>query len=126
MLDVHAALAEAGLVPAEMPKSFTYNKVREILSGLEGAAPDALAGAIGAAQRLKVRGPLAAAIFIKHHLSGAHDVEVDRIEENEEQGTQYGVLVYAEGELPLSIECLPAGTGAGSRLHYEPSKEAYS
>lgn len=125
MLDAHAALAEAGLVPAAMPKSYTYNKVREILSQLEGADQTAFAGAIGAVRRLKVRGPLAVAIFIKHHLAGAHEVEVDRIEENEEQGTQYGVLVYPEGELPVSMEYLPEGARAGVRLHYEPSEEAY-
>jgi hypothetical protein len=51
---------------------------------------------------LEVHGALTVAIFIKHHLGGAHEVEVDRVEASEE-GEVFAVLVYPEGELPLKM-----------------------
>jgi hypothetical protein len=76
------------------------------------------------AQRLEIRGPLAALIFIKHHLDGAHEVEVDRIAESAE-GARYAVLIYTEGELPVPLECVPRNIEAGSRLRYDPNSALY-
>lgn len=108
-----------------MPENFTYRKVRGILDGLEGFETDELRAAIEAATRLKIRGPLASVIFIKQHLAGAHEVEVDRVDEGEE-GASLAVLVYTEGEVPVPVEQLPQNVSAGSLLRYEPSAGQYS
>lgn len=126
MLGTHAALVQAGLLPEEMPANYTYKKVRKILSELDAADATELSRAVEAASRLGVSGPLAVVIFIKHHLGGAHEAEIDRIEENEEQGIKYGVLVYPEGELPIKSEYLPENIQPGSRVRYEPSQAAYT
>lgn len=116
---VEDALVEAGLLPRQRPQSYTFRKMREVLAELEGVSAEQLSGAVAAAWRLEVRGPLAVAIFIKHHLRGAHEAEVDRITESEDR-TSFGVLVYPEGELPIKTIHLPAGTKAGSHLRYDP------
>jgi hypothetical protein len=113
------------LLPEVMPDNFTFNKVREILCKLVSAEQGKLLEAIEAAGRLKIRGPLAIVIFIKHHLEGSHEVEIDRLEESEE-GTRFAVLVYPEGELPIQSECLPQNTDAGIRLSYDPAEGRYS
>ncbi|MCA1593788.1 MAG: hypothetical protein LC754_14290 [Acidobacteria bacterium] len=118
-------LTGAGLLPREMPDNYTFNKVREILSTLESSGGEALRGAVTAASRLEVRGPLAATIFVKHHLAGAHEVEVDRLSESEE-GVRYAVLVYTEGELPIKTNFLPEDVREGSRLSYDPSTGRYT
>ena len=112
-------LAEAGVLPREMPRNFTYDKVREVLTQLEGAEPVQMREAIAHARRLEINSPLAAVIFIRHHIAGAHEVEVDRLEENEEDGTRYAVLVYPQGEVPIKVENLPEEVGVGSRLQYQ-------
>jgi hypothetical protein len=111
-------------LPAELPDNFTFNKVREILEGLETVEEDRLSEALAAALRLRIKGPLAILIFLKHHLAGAHEVEIDRLEEGE-SGAQYGVLIYPEGELPISVEFLPTHADAGAAVHYDPSQEQY-
>jgi len=115
-------LAEAGVLPREMPHNFTYDKVREVLTQIEVAEPVQMREAIAGARRLEINNPLAAVIFIRHHTAGAHEAEIDRLEENEEDGTRYAVLIYPEGEVPIKVEHLPEGIGVGSRLHYEPSE----
>lgn len=117
-------LVEAGLLPEAMPNNVTFNKVRAILSKLENTDPEKLRVAIGAATGLKIRGPLASMIFIKHCLSGAHAVEIDRIAESEE-GKRFAVLVYPEGEVPIEVELLPEGVNDGRQLRYDPSEEIY-
>lgn len=107
-----------------MPDNYTFNKVREILDGLEQQETEALRGAIAAAVRLKVSGPLAVAVFIKHHLAGAHEAEIDRIDESED-GARYAVLVYAEGEVPIPVEGLPQHISPGVRLHYDSNSGQY-
>ena len=113
-------LADAGLLPGQMPDNYTYKKVKEILTGLEGKDEDEIRKAITLVARQEISGPLATVIFIKHHLSGAHEVEIDRLEESEE-GVKYAVLVYPEGELPIKLTHLPEGAAAGSRLRYVPT-----
>lgn len=117
-------LAAAGLLPREMPDNYTFRKVKEILAVLEEAEPERLGEAIAAARQMEVRGALAAAIFTKHHLGGAHEVEVDRVEANEE-GEALAVLVYEEGELPLKVAHLPREVKGGMRLRYDPAEGAY-
>ena len=117
-------MVQAGLLPEVMPNNFTFRKVREILSQLENTDPVKLSKAINAAKGLKIRGPLASVIFIKHHLDGKHEVQVDRLEEGEE-GIRFAVLVYSEGEVPIQVEFLPEGISNGSRLRYDPSEERY-
>jgi hypothetical protein len=117
-------LAEAGLLPREMPDNYTFRKVREILAALEEVEPERLREAIAAARRMDVRGALAAVIFIKHHLGGAHEVEVDRVAESEE-GDAFAVLIYEEGELPLKVAHLPREVKGGSRLRYDPVEGTY-
>jgi hypothetical protein len=117
-------LTEACLLPEEMPDNFTFNKVREILNGLERFETGELREAIAIAVRHKITGPLAAAIFVKHHLEGAHDVEIDRTEEGEE-GSVFAVLVYPEGALPIRIEHLPQNISPGAQLHYDASLGEY-
>ena len=112
-------------MPEEMPQNFTFRKVREILDSLEGFETDELRAAIAAAVRLKIVGALATVIFIKQHLAGAHEVEIDRVEESEE-GTSLAVLVYEDGEVPVRVEQLPQNISAGSRLRYEPAAGEYS
>ena len=119
-------LAEAGVLPREMPHNFTYDKVREVLTQLEEAEPDQMREAIAGARRLEITSPLAAVIFIRHHIAGAHEVEVDRLEENEEDGTRYAVLIYPEGEVPIKVEHLPEEAGIGSHLQYQPSEGQFS
>jgi hypothetical protein len=119
-------LAEAGVLPREMPRNFTYDKVREVLTQLAGAEPLQMGEAIAAARRFEIKSPLAAVIFIRHHVAGAHEVEVDRLEENEEDGTRYAVLIYPEGEVPIKVENLPEEVGAGSSLQYQPSEGQFS
>ena len=46
----------------------------------------------------------------------------DRLEENEETGTRYAVLIYPEGEVPVKVEHLPEEVGVGCRLQYQPSE----
>ena len=118
-------LVEAGLLPETMRESVTFNKVREILRQLDNSDEDRLREAIAAAGRLGIRGPLQSAIFIKHHLAGAHEVEVDRIDESEE-GKRLAVLIYPEGEVPLSTESLPSQIDVGTRFRYGPSEGRYS
>jgi hypothetical protein len=117
-------LVEAGLLPRELPNNYTFRKVREILTVLEEAGPERLGEAIAAARQIEVRGALAAVIFVKHHLGGAHEVEVDRVEAGEE-GEGLAVLVYEEGELPLKLAHLPQGVEGGSRLRYDPMAGTY-
>lgn len=113
-------LAEAGVLPREMPHNFTYDKVREVLTQLGEAEPARLREAIESARALELTNPLAAVIFISHHAEGAHEVEVDRLEEDEGGGGRYAVLIYPEGEVPIKVEHLPEGIVAGSHLHYLP------
>lgn len=113
-------LVEAGLFPQEMPENYTFKKVRKLLAELGNVDQEKMRTAIEAATGKDVSGALAVMIFIKHHLGGSHKVEVDRLEENEE-GVQYAVLVYPEGELPIKVKYLPKGTDAGSRLLYLPT-----
>jgi hypothetical protein len=118
-------LIEAKILPEAMPLNYTFNKVREILRELEDTNQDKLSEAIEAAGSLKIRGPLATLIFIKHHLEGEHEAEVDRIDESEE-GARLAVLVYPEGEVPIPVESLPAHINTGVRLHYDQSERSYS
>jgi hypothetical protein len=113
-------LAEAGVLPREMPHNFTYDKVREVLTQLGGIEPIQLREAVDRARALEIMNPLAAVIFIGHHARGAHEVEVDRVEEDEGGGGRYAVLIYPEGEVPIKVEHLPAGVGVGGRLRYLP------
>lgn len=122
--DAKRLLTEACLLPEEMPDNFTFNKVREILDGLKTSETGELREAIAAAVRHKITGPLAAAIFVKHHLEGAHEAEIDRTEEGEE-GRLFAVLIYPEGELPILIEHLPQNVSPGARLHYDSSQGQY-
>jgi hypothetical protein len=115
---------EAGILPAALPDNYTFSKVREILPAMEHAGQDELREALEATGRLKIRGPLATVIFIKHHLEGEHEVEIDRIDEGEE-GARLGVLVYAEGEVPIPVESLPPNIDAGAHLRYRPSEGSY-
>ncbi|MBD0370126.1 MAG: hypothetical protein ICV60_04775 [Pyrinomonadaceae bacterium] len=126
MLDIHHSLMEAGLLPAELPDNYSFRKVRALLSEMEKMDAAQMKRAIEAAQSLEVRGPLAVAIFLKHHLLGAHEAEVDRLVENEEQGTRYAVLVYPEGELPVRLDYLKGAVQAGSRVRYEPASAEYT
>jgi hypothetical protein len=123
--NVQALFIEAGLLPEAMPANFTFNKVREILVDLENTGQQSLSEAIQVAKELKIRSPLSAMIFVKHHVEGAHEVEVDRIDASEE-GTHFAVLVYPEGEVTIQTEYLPEGINVGSRLNYDPSKKKYS
>jgi hypothetical protein len=107
-----------------MPDNYTFRKVREMLAVLEDAEPGRMGEAIAAARRMEVRGALSAVIFIRHHLGGAHEVEVDRVEANEE-GEALAVLVYEEGELPLKVARLPEEVEGGMRLRYDPVGGAY-
>lgn len=119
-------LTEASLLPALMPANFTFNKVRELLEGLDASASaEELPAAIVAVKRQQIRSPLAVVIFIKHHLEGAHEVEIDRIEEGEE-GARFAVLVYAEGEVPVDVEHLPQAAAQGSHVRYDPATGQYS
>lgn len=118
-------LVEAGVLPETMRESVTFNKVREILRVLENSEQDRLREAIAVAKRLGIRGPLQSVIFIKHHLAGEHDVEVDRIDVSED-GARLAVLIYAEGEVPLPVESLPTQIDVGARLRYDPSEGRYS
>lgn len=126
MLEAQRILVEAGLLPKEMPNSVTFNKVRQILSEIEGGAPSEIKEAARLASNLQIRGPLAVVIFIKHHLQGEHGVEIDRITKAEEGEPRYGVLIYPEGELPVNIKHLPSGITEGSRIRYEASKGEYT
>lgn len=125
MIDAQNILVEAGLLPEEMPNNYTFNKVRKILSDLSAADSSALKEAIARALKLEMTGPLAVVIFIKHHLLGPHEVEVDRVIEHEEQDVRYGVLIYPEGELAVKVKYLPDHTKEGSGLSYEPVEGAY-
>jgi hypothetical protein len=117
-------LTEASILPPELPENFTFRKVREILDSLKDAGEDKLREAVEALQRLQIRGPLAATIFIKHHLAGAHEAEIDRVDESED-GAQLAVLVYPEGEVPVQTEHLPPDISAGRRVRYDPSAGQY-
>ena len=117
-------LVEAGLLPRQMPENYTFRKVRELLAGLEGKNEDEIRKAIKLVARQEISGPLATMIFIKHHLGGAHEVEIDRLEESEE-GVKYGVLVYPEGELPIKLKYLPQDVQVSSRLQYSSSSSQY-
>ncbi|HEY0406138.1 MAG TPA: hypothetical protein VGC89_10445 [Pyrinomonadaceae bacterium] len=107
-----------------MPNNFTFNRVRELLDELEGFGEEELRGAVAAAKGQQIRGPLAVVIFVRHHLAGAHEAEIDRIEESEE-GARYAVLVYPEGEVAIGLEHLPRDVSQGARLRYEPSAGQY-
>jgi len=120
----HDILAAEGLLPREMPNNYTFNKAREILAELEGAGAEELRGAAAAARALNLRGPLGAAIFVKHALAGAHAAEVDRVDEGEE-GARFGVLVYPEGEVVVEAGRLPEGVDTGSRVRYDPATGRY-
>lgn len=118
-------LTEASLLPAEMPENYISDKMRGILKELEACEAADLRGAIEAAQRLKIRGPLAVVIFIKHHLAGAHEVEVDRVEEHD-AGYDYAALIYPEGEISIRVVNFSRNISSGSRLHYDPAQGQYS
>lgn len=111
-------------MPEALPESFTFRKVRELLVELENREQGRLDEAIKAIKGLKIHGPLAALIFIKHHLDGGHEVEIDRIEESED-GIQYAVLIYAEGEVPLRVEWLPKNVSEGVHVRYDPVEARY-
>lgn len=117
-------LIEEGYLPREMAENYTFSKVREVLAAIEGEEIMRLREAMDAARRLEVRGALAAVIFIRHHLEGEHEVEVDRISESED-GERFGVLIYPDGELPIAIDRLPFNVEAGARLRYDPEKRGY-
>lgn len=123
-MDVERVLIEAGLWPESMPSNYTSRKAREVLARLDGIDEGQLWVAVATAKLLEVRGALAVAVLIKHHLGGAHEVEIDRVEEGEE-GRGFAVLVYPEGEVPVRVEVLPEEVSAGSRLRYDPSKGRY-
>lgn len=125
MIEIQRALIEAGLLPEEMPQNFTFRKVRQVLTEIDVTERGKLNEAIAAAKHLGLRSPLATVIFIKHHLSGAHEVEVDRLSESEEQAACYAVLVYPEGEVPIKTDLLPDNLQAGTRLSYDPVKAEY-
>lgn len=125
MIDAHRSLVKAGLLPEEMPDNYTFNKVRRILSEIAEADPSELNRAIARALEFEISGPLAALIFIKHHLLGPHEVEVDRLINHEEQNVTYGVLIYPEGELSVNTKYLPDDAQEGSRLQYDPTYGAY-
>jgi len=118
-------LVEAGVLPETMRESVTFNKVREILRELDNSDEFRLREAIAAAAKLRIRGPLQSVIFIKQHLAGEHEVEVDRIDESED-GKRLAVLIYPEGEVPLPAESLPSQIDVGTRLLYDPSEGRYS
>ena len=118
-------MVEAKILPETMPVNFTFNKVREILRELDHAGQDKLREAIEASGKLKVRGPLATVIFIKHHLEGEHEVEVDRVDEGAD-GARLAVLVYPEGEVPIPVESLPPQIDIGVRLRYNSAERRYS
>jgi hypothetical protein len=122
--EAERVLREAGLLPREMPENYTFGKVREVLGALRGEEPRRLREAAEAALGLGVRGPLAAAIFVRHHLEGAHEAEVDRVSEGE-GGERFAVLVYPEGEVPLPAERLPEEVSAGDMLRYDPGRRVY-
>ncbi len=126
MIEIQRALIEAGLLPEDLPQNFTFRRVREILAEMETVKPAKLSAAVDAATRLQISAPLAAIIFIKHHLSGAHQVEVDRVAENEEQRKRYAVLVYPEGEVTVGADFLPDKIREGTLLSYDPDKGEYS
>ncbi len=119
--ETHRLLAEAGVLPREMPHNFTYDKVREVLTPLGEAEPARLREAIEKTRALEISGPLAQVIFIRHHTGGAHEVEVDRLEDDEAGGGRYAVLIYPEGEVPIKIEHLPEGVASGCGLQYQPA-----
>jgi hypothetical protein len=126
MIEIARALREAGLLPEVMPQNFTFRKVREVLTEMDVTEREKLNEAIAASKRLGLRSPLAAVIFIKHHLAGAHEVEVDRVSESDEQDNRYAVLVYPEGEVPIRTDLLPGKVQEGTRLNYDPGKAEYS
>jgi len=126
MSKAHEVFVAAGLLPQEMPVNYTFDRVREVLAGLGARGEDELRAAAESATRLGVRGPLAAAVFVLHHLSGGHEVEVDRLAVNEGTGERFGVLVYPEGEVTVGAANLPEGTGAGARLRYDPAAGSYT
>lgn len=119
--ETHGLLAEAGVLPREMPHNFTYDKVREVLTPLGEAEPARLGEAVERARALEITGPLATVIFIRHHTGGAYEVEVDRLEDDEAGGGRYAVLIYPEGEVPVKVEHLPEGVAVGCRLQYQPA-----
>jgi hypothetical protein len=118
-------LVEAGFLPETMTESVTFNKVRVILRDLDNSDEDKLREAIAVAAKLGIRGPLQSVIFIKHHLEGEIEVEVDRIDVSED-GKRLAVLTYPEGEVSLSAESLPTEIDVGTRLHYNPSEGQFS
>lgn len=122
--NARSLLVASGVLPEVMPDNYTFNKVREVLNKLNDSDSEELRKAIRIAKEQKIRGALAFVIFVKHHLEGAHEVEVDRVDESEE-GVRFAVLVYPEGELPVQVEYLPEGINVGSRLRYDPSEEGY-
>jgi type II secretory pathway component HofQ len=126
MLDAQHLLVKEGILPAEMPANYTFNKVRSVLAELDETEEAKLYEAVKAAKALSLSGPLATIIFIKHHLAGAHEVEVDRVVRNEEEGKTFAVLVYAEGEVTVSTRHLPENLREGSRLSYDPKAGNYS
>jgi hypothetical protein len=122
--DARRLLTEAGFLPEVLPENFTYRKVRELLADLERCGQAELGEAVRAAKKLQISGPTATLIFIKHHLEGEHEAEIDRLDESEE-GIRYGVLVYAEGEVPVRAEYFPGEVSAGSRVRYDPVETRY-
>lgn len=124
--EARRVLVESGVLPETMPDNFTFNKVREILGELDKSELGRVREGIEAAGRLGIRGALQSVIFIKHHLGGEHKVEVDRVDEGE-GGARFAVLVYPEGEVPLSTDSLSPHIGVvGRRLRYDPSEGRYS
>jgi hypothetical protein len=122
--DARSLLVASGVLPEVMPDNYTFNKIREVLKKLEDTDPGELRKAVRIAKEQKIRGLLASVIFVRHHLEGVHEVEVDRVDESEE-GVRFAILVYPEGELPVQVEYLPEGIDAGSRLRYDPDEERY-
>lgn len=126
MLEIERRLVEEGVLPAAMPANYTFNKVRSVLSEIDGTEEARLSEAVRAAKALSLSSPLATIIFIKHHLAGAHEVEVDRVVRNEEEGKAFAVLVYTEGEVAVGTEHLPENLHEGVRLSYDPKAGNYS
>lgn len=108
-----------------MPKNYTFDKVREMLTGIKVADPQTLKESIEAAQWHEIKGALTAAIFVSHHLAGDHDVSVDRLITDEETGERYAVISHAEGELPIKMAKNARGVRAGSTLRYEAADGGY-
>jgi len=52
-------------------------------------------------------------------------VQVERVEENQEEGTRYAMLIYPEGEVAVKVEQLPGEISGGAQLAYQPSSRRF-